>query len=396
MDIVLKRLPGARIEAMVTVPVAQVKRRAETLLTRLAQTVAVPGFRPGMAPRLLVIESAGLPEFKKQLVSGLVSVALSRLVTDNKLTPASEPRVQVVSFDLDATGQPLSPVRFNVSFEVMPAVSIPDYRKIKISSKEHSATQPKAVSEQDTEKVITQLRQGKAEMIAVSRPVAADDWVEVSFEGSLEGVPQERLSSEHYPLVVGSGVLIKGFEDKLIGMRLGERNQFELPVAKEAKPVTFRVTVHDHKGLKLPEVNDHFASLFGQPTLAALKTHLQQVVTKQREALARHQREDLVIKKLVAGITTELPPALVDRELDRMIGRVRDDVLSQGMSFEDYLAKQNQTVETFKQQFRNRAEYAVKIGLALGEVARREKIDPAAPAATAQVLERLLKFAVQS
>ncbi len=386
-----KQLPGARVEASITVPKESVGIHLEELIKNLGDSLEVPGFRKGMAPRLLVLESIGLGELKRRAASQIVSQAASELIVTKKLSPIAQPSVTVESFEISTNGEPISPLTFRLNLEV----KLGDYRKIRISHKERSGIDPKSVTSEDIEGMLKRLSFEKAELIDPTGPIKQDDWAEISFNGTVGGVIQEKLSSQHHPMIVGSGVMVPGFEDNLIGMKQGATKLFSLKLPKQEQEIEFTVTVNQHKAVKPPELNDQFASQYGEPSMAALKAHLTEAIGKERHHEHQHRQEDLIIRKLVALTTAELPATLVERELERLIGRLRDSVLRSGTTFEAYLSRQNQTIETLREQFRKQAEFAVKTGLALAEVAKQEKIDTASPQATAMVVERLTKFALQ-
>lgn len=390
-----KQLPGARVEALITVSQESAHSHSEELIGFLGEDLEVPGFRKGMAPRLLVIETIGLGEFRRRLSSRIVSEAVSELVVAKKLTPVAQPSVTVESLELSNSGEPISPLTFRLGLEVLPSVKLRDYRKIRISRKELAPIDPKPVTSGDIDAMLKRLSLEKAQLVDANGPIKRDDWAEINFRGAIGGVTQEKLSSERYPLMVGQGVLVPGFEEQLVGMKQGQTKQFSLTLPKQEKPIEFTVTVNEHKGVTLPVLNDQFASQYGQPSVAALKQHLKQTIEEQRHHQSQHRREDLIIRKLVARTTAELPATLVTRELERLIGRLRDSVLRSGITFEEYLNRQGQTIGTLKEQFLKQAEFAVKTGLALAEVAKQEKIDTASPQATAMVVERLTKFALQ-
>ncbi|MFY9484223.1 MAG: trigger factor [Patescibacteria group bacterium] len=390
-----KQLPGARVEASITVPKESVGIHLEELIKNLGDSLEVPGFRKGMAPRLLVLESIGLGELKRRAASQIVSQAASELIVTKKLSPIAQPSVTVESFEISTNGEPISPLTFRLNLEVLPEVKLGDYRKIRISPKERSEIDPKSVTSEDIEGMLKRLSFEKAELIDPTGPIKQDDWAEISFNGTVGGVIQEKLSSQHHPMIVGSGVMVPGFEDNLIGMKQGATKRFSLKLPKQEQEIEFTVTVNQHKAVKPPELNDQFASQYGEPSMAALKAHLAEAIGKERHDESQHRQEDLIIRKLVELTTAELPATLVERELERLIGRLRDSVLRSGTTFEAYLSRQNQTIETLREQFRKQAEFAVKTGLALAEVAKQEKIDTASPQATAMVVERLTKFALQ-
>jgi len=391
----IKKLTGSIVELTARIDLRKASDQLDKIINELAQGIEVPGFRKGMAPKRLVIETVGLPDVKRRLSSELVRISLSDSVVSEKLQPISDPLVKIEPYNLSPAGELQEELRFSASFEVMPEVKLLDYRTIKLTKEELNETEPKTATEQDLTKALARLRYQKSELVAkVSDKAAKDDWVEISFSGSIEGVKQENLSSQNFPLVVGSGALVPGFEDKIVDMKIGETKKFSLPVAKIDKPVSFEVTLNQLKAVNLPSLDNVFAGLFGQVSLEALKTHLKSVIASERQHFCRHKREDLLLRKLVEKASTELPGTLVERELERLIGRLRDQVLSQGQTFEQYLAAKNETLDTLKRKFLAQAEYAVKAGLVLGEVARREKIDPADRGAPAKVLDRLLKDAV--
>ncbi|MBI3261385.1 hypothetical protein HYZ64_03390, partial [Candidatus Berkelbacteria bacterium] len=258
-----KQLPGARVEASITVSKELVGTHLEELIKNLGEHLEVPGFRKGMAPRLLVLESIGLAELKRRAASQIVSQAASELIVTKKLSPIAQPSVTVESFEISTNGEPISPLSFRLNLEVLPEVTLGDYRKIRISAKERSDIDPKPVTSEDIDRMLKRLSLQKAELVDPTGAIKPDDWAEISFKGTIGGVIQEKLSSERHPMIIGSGVMVPGFEDNLIGMKRGATKRFSLKLPKQEKQVEFTVTVNEHKAVKPPALDNQFASQYG-------------------------------------------------------------------------------------------------------------------------------------
>ncbi len=391
----LKRLKGSQVEIRAEVSAKALGEIAQAVLREVSEEVELAGFRKGKAPRLMVIEAVGIATIRDRVVRRAMNGTIHQVIDRHKLVPISQPAIAIKSFDMAHDGTIAKQLDFTARFDVMPMVKIAEYRTEKLTAKERAATKPASVDDSDVSKLIEHLRLQKADLLEVKRPVAAGDWVEVSFAGSVKGVAQERLQSAHFPLVVGSHTAEPAFEQALIGIAKGQEKKFAIAIKGYDQPVDFTVTLIDHKGMKLPEVNDAFALLFGHQTVSELRQSIADALAKQRQQLAQHALEDIVVKKLINKTKTELPQSLLEREIDRLIGRLRDEVMAKGLQFEEYLLQQKQSIEGLRRKFGAQAHSAVVTGLALAEVAKREHIDTTSPDATRQVLEKLIRYALQ-
>jgi len=232
------------------------------------------------------------------------------------------------------------------------------------------------------DKVIDELRDQNATLAPVEdRAARKGDYVVVGYTGSRDGVPFEGGSSERMPLILGDERLIPGFEDHVVGIRLGDRIEFDITFPDDyadadlaGKPAHFQVELKELREKILPDTDDEFARGMGDyADLPALRAEVQQRLERNALDRARHQFADRIIEYAVANATMELPDILVDQEVEVMHDEFRVSLSRQGIAQDAYLKATSQTEEDLHKDLRPRAEQRVKVLLVLSTVAERSR-----------------------
>ena len=239
------------------------------------------------------------------------------------------------------------------------------------------------VSKKEVDAAIESDRQKNARVVSVDdRDLQKDDISTIDFEGFVDGVAFEGGKAENFELTIGSGQFIPGFEDQLIGMKIGEEKEINVTFPKEyhaenlaGKPAMFKVKLISIKSKILPELDDEFAKDVSEfETLADYRKDVEKKVKKQKEESAKNQKEIAVIDKLVENTEVVIPESMIDDEVESMSNQFASNLAYQGLDLKTYCMYMNTTEEEFKKNLRPEAEKNVKLKLALDAIEKLEDI----------------------
>ena len=372
MQIVKSSKSPTRVELVISGDIADLVPIKQHVLRHFASRVKIPGFRPGKAPLEMVERHADqkllLDEFIEQAINSLYNRALQQ----ESLRGASQPTVALKKF------VPFSTLEFSAELDIIGELKLPDHTKIKLPKK------PVQVGARDVEEVITSLRQRLAERREVARGVAKGDEVIIDFNGRDDnGQLVSGTEAKDYPLLLGGGAFIPGFEDNLIGSKAGDHKQFNVTLpgdygvqTMQGKKVTFEVIVKKVQELVVAKADDSFAAKAGPfKTLAQLKADIkkQLMIERQRQADSDYQNE--LVKTIVEGAIVDLPDGLIDEQLLHMEEEEKRNITYRGQTWEEHLAQEGITEKQHRDRHRPDARQRVKVGLVLSEIAAKEKIE---------------------
>lgn len=400
---VIKRTSN-QIELAITVPKDLVEQRFKQVYQELAPHVQVKGFRPGHAPRSMTIERIGIGRLMEETLNRLLRQAYQETITIEKLLPVGQPDIQVKKWGIAADGTVEHELEFSCQTELMPLVEIGDYTNLTLPKS--FFLEPEPVLEKDIEGVIGHLQRQKA----TPKPVEKDQVIKhgdlaiISYEGKVGGVSVEQLKNTHYPVTIGSGTLIAEFEQHLIGVKQGQKLSFTITLPKEinhrppagglaGKLASFEVTIDEVKELDLPALDDTLAATFGVKDLEALKRQVKESLEQERAQAKRAAIEQAALDQALTLLKIDVPNALIEEEIERMVKRLSKEASNRGLPFPIYLEKIGKTEATIRQEFRPNAEKNVRFGLLIGEVIKREKLDIKDEQAPRKAVERLVEIA---
>lgn len=392
---------------------AEVQKYLDAVFGTLSQNVEVKGFRKGMAPKALAIEAIGQSRLLEEALNLILNETYPNVLKENKLYPLQPPQISILEYPssqtlIEVPGKTNSPsgrLVYQAEVDVMPEVEMGEYKnKIQISK---SKTQKEEVKKEEIEAVLSHLQRQNAKFLDIDREAREEDRVEIDFQGSVNGVPQESLTSKNHPVILGQKTLLPEFEEKIIGTKKGEEKKFTLELAKpgsQDKPldkvqdkqkVDFQVKVLDVKEVILPKLDLEFAKKLGEKDLDAVRDKIKKNLSDQKEQRLRHQFESNVIKETLTIFKAELPQSLIQAEFQRIKSNFTQSLLTSGLTLPKYLEQISKTETEIDQEFQKQAQEAVKIGLMLGEVIKREGIDPKDKSAAKKAVEKLVSYAVK-
>ena len=330
----------------------------------------VPGFRKGHAPRAVIEKMYGAEIFHYDAINDLFPEAYEEAVKAAGIEPVGRPEADVVSESVE------DGVVLKVVVAVKPEIKLGQYTGLKATKKvntvEDSAVDAELARMQDRNgRVVT--REGKAEN---------GDTVDMDFEGFVDGVAFDGGKAEHYSLVLGSGSFIPGFEDQLVGHEAGEEFDVNVTFPEEyqaaelaGKAAVFKIKLHEVKTKELPALDDEFAKDVSEfDTLDELKADIRKKMEESNEQQASLEVENNLVDQVIASIEGDIPEAMYETRMDEMIRDFEYRLAQQGLKLDLYLQYMGQTMDSFRESFKEQAEKQVKIRLALETVAANENI----------------------
>ena len=330
----------------------------------------VPGFRKGKAPKHVVEKLYGATVFYDEALDNLLPAAYEAALASTKLEAVSRPEIDIVSIDEKG-------VALKVQVWVKPNVEISAYKGLEVVKEEV------VVSDEDVMKEIDATRERNSRMLSVEgRPAQNGDQAIMDFEGFLDGVAFEGGKGEKFPLELGSGSFIPGFEDQIVGKNIGEEFDIDVTFPEDygaenlaGKAVVFKIKLHELKVKELPELDDEFVKDVSEfNTVDEYKADIKAKITERREKEAESKLENALLDALLANVTVEIPECMIEQEIDGYIRDYEYRLKSQGASLEMYFQYTGMTMEKFRESFKAEAEKQVKTRLALGKIVKLEKI----------------------
>lgn len=340
---------------------------------KVVKQVSIPGFRKGKVPRGLFEQRFGVEALYQDALDILLPVEYPKAVEEAGIEPVDRPEIDVEKIE---KGESLI---FTAKVTVKPEVKLGDYKGLGIEKDDT------AVTDEDVQNELKALQERQAELVVKEEgAVENGDTVVLDFEGFVDGEAFEGGKAENYSLEVGSGSFIPGFEEQLTGLEAGAEKDVEVTFPEEyhaeelaGKPAVFKVKIHEIKAKELPELNDEFAKDIDEEveTLAELteKTKKRLEEAKENEADAK-LREELVLKAS-ENAEADVPQAMIDTELDRMLKEFEQRLQMQGMNLELYTQFSGQDENALKEQMKEDAAKRVKSNLTLEAIAQAENLE---------------------
>ncbi len=355
----------------VTVPAADIQRQIETRLKGMLATVQMPGFRPGKVP-FAVVEKRYGASVLGEVVEETVNTAAMKAVSEKGLRPATEPKVEFVGMPSEVPAT--KDLVFKMEVEIIPAIEPMDFSKLSFEKMVVEA------SEGDIGEALERIAKGNRKQEPAPEGYAAKlgDMATINFDGSVNGVKRDGMKGDDFPLELGSGRFIPGFEEQLVGAKAGEKRDVKVtfPTDYHAKDLAgaaaiFEVEVIDVSQLQAPTVDDELAKAAGFENLDALKKHLAEQISQNFSQVSRAIIKRKLMDALADSHKFDVPPTLVAREFEQLWAQV-SQAKQVGQLDED---DKNKTDEQLKTDYQNIANRRVRLGLLLSEVARKNKIE---------------------
>ncbi len=362
--------PGkGQIVVTATVDPQEKSAAEQKALTRLGQRVSIKGFRPGHVPEAMLRERISPGQLLEETVRELMATLIPSLLSQEKITPIVPPNIEVQSRD---------PLVLTISFVERPEVTVKGADKIKIEKKE------KPVTDADVERVMTGLLQRFRETARSEAPAKMSDELVLTAKATdSKGEAISELSMEHQRLLLGSTRLVPGFDEALVGLKVGDKKTFSLTIPKDApverlrgQKVSIDATVESVMNVTLPELTDAFVKeRFGLQSAAEMRTEIRGSLTQENEKLERQRREQAFFDALRDAVRVDLAPTLVQAEERVLLNDLVEQLTAQKRTLAEWLQESKQDEATFQKELTTRATERLKLRFALEKVLEEKQID---------------------
>ncbi|KGT39894.1 trigger factor [Weizmannia sp. CD-2023] len=357
----------------VEVDAETVDKSLDKAFKKVVKQINVPGFRKGKIPRPLFEKRFGVESLYQDALDMIVPGEYEKAIEETGIEPVDTPNIDVEQME---KGKPLI---FKATVTVKPEVKLGEYKGLEVEKPDTEVT------DEDVEEELKKLQERLAELVIKEDGEAEmGDTVVIDFEGFVDGEAFEGGSAENYSLELGSGNFIPGFEEQLAGVKTGDEKEIEVTFPEEyhaselaGKKATFKVKVHEIKAKHLPELDDEFAQDADDEveTLDALKEKIQKDLKESKEHAAKHAVEDAVVEKAAENAEMDIPEAMINTELNRMLQEFEQNLSAQGLNLELYYQFSGQNEEALRNQMKEDAEKRVRFNLTLEAIANAENLE---------------------
>lgn len=374
MKVSAEKIENQQVVLTIEVVAAELDKAEERACKRFAAQVNIPGFRKGKAPRKIVEQHVGKQTVLQEAFDYFIAPeALADALKDQNMEDiVARPKIEPVTLE---DGKD---VVFKATVVPRPEVKLGEYKGLKI------AKDAVNVTDEDVQKQLKSMADHQAKMVDVPEGAAVQDgdFTTLDFQGFVDGEAFEGGEGKDYPLQIGSKSFIPGFEDQLIGAKIGEEKEVQVKFPEEyhakelaGKDATFKCTIRSIKHKELPAIDDEFAKSVSKfDTLDALKADIRKNLEANGERKAENDRKAKAIETATENTTADIPPVMIDNEVTRMVREMEMRLAQQGMQLEQYLQFAGTDIAKLREQYRETAEKNVRTGLMLEEVAKAESI----------------------
>ena len=363
MEVSVETTQGLERAMTITVPAERVEKEVSERLNRLKNTVKINGFRPGKVP-MTVVKKRFSTSVRYEVAEELIQATFGEAVNQENLAPAGAPKITPEEI---AEGEGL---KYTATFEVYPEFEVASFADIKI------AKPAVELSDENLDKMIDNLREQQKSWSEVEREAGDGDQVNIDFKGSIDGEEFDRGAAEGVPVTLGSGSMIGGFEEGIIGMKVGEEKSIDVTFPEDysaeelsGKAAQFEIKVNSISESVLPEVDDEFIEKYGvkEGGLDAFRAQIKENMLRECDQAVTQVAKDQVMDGLYEAHTFDIPSAMIEEEAARMAENMQQQMGAQG-----------QGVPLSSELFKGQAERRVKLGLVLAEVVREHnvQVDP--------------------
>ena len=373
MSLQVENLEHNMAKLTITVSAEEVEKALQAAYLKQRSKISLPGFRKGKVPRQMIEKMYGPEVFYDEAANHMISEAYGKAYDECELEIASQPTIDVVQLE---KGKDFI---FTAEVAVKPEVKLGEYKGLKVD-KVSTRVMQKEVDEE-----IEKERERNARTVEVTdRAVQDKDIVTLDFEGFVDGVAFEGGKGENYPLTIGSGAFIPGFEEQLIGAEIDKETEVKVTFAEEyqakelaGKEAVFKCTVHEIKAKELPELDDEFASEVSEEaeTLEDYKAEVKAKIKERKENEGKEKKENQAVEQAVANAEIDLPAPMVDLQAKQMADDFARRIMQQGMSVEQYFQFTGLNEEKMMEELKPQAEKRIRTRLVLEAIVAAENIE---------------------
>lgn len=372
MSVQVEKLEKNMAKLTIEVSAAEFEKALEDAFLKNKNKISVPGFRKGKVPRQMVEKMYGPEIFYEDAANALIPDAYSKAIDECEEDIVSSPEIDVTQIEKGKS------FIFTATVALKPEVKLGKYKGVKVETTEVTVT------DEEVDAKIEKERENNARTIEVTdRPVKDGDMTVLDFEGFVDGVAFDGGKGENYPLTIGSGAFIPGFEEQLVGAEIGKEVEVNVTFPEDyqaeelkGKAAVFKCTIKEIKEKELPALDDEFASEVSEfDTLEEYKKDVKETLTIEKEKAAREAKEAAVIDAIIADSDMDIPEAMVTTQQKQMIDEFAQRIQMQGLSMEQYLQFTGASLDKMMEQVKPQAETRIKSRLVLEAVAAKEGIE---------------------
>ena len=360
------------VKLEITIEAEKFENAIKKVYFQNAKYFNIPGFRKGKAPQNIVERYYGKEIFYEDAFNDIAGAEYDEAIKENKIDVVSNPEIDIVTME---KGQDLV---FTAIVQTKPEVKLGKYKGIEIEKIEYNVTDEVIDSE------LKNMQDQNSRLVTVDDRAAKDgDTANIDFEGFVDEVAFDGGKAEDHDLVLGSGSFIPGFEEQVVGMKIGDEKDVVVTFPKEyfskdlaGKEATFKVKLNSLKRKELPELDDEFAKDVSEfDTIAELKNSIKEKLEKQYKDREKYEKQDAAVKAVVETIEVDIPSGMIELEIENMFKDMESRMSYQGLTMEQYLQMMGKTLKEFKKEYEPQATQAIKSRLAIEEIVKAEKLD---------------------
>ncbi|QUX18883.1 trigger factor [Staphylococcus haemolyticus] len=357
----------------VTVPAEKVDKALDQAFKKVVKQINVPGFRKGKVPRPIFEQRFGVEALYQDAVDILLPEAYGEAIDETGINPVDQPEINVTQIEKGKDFE------FEATVTVEPEVQLGDYKGLEIEKQDSELT------DEDLQEAIDHSLGHLADMVVKEDgAVENGDTVNIDFDGYVDGEQFEGGQADGYDLEIGSGSFIPGFEDQLVGVKTGEEKDVVVTFPEEyhaeelaGKEATFKTKVNEIKYKEVPELDDEIANELDSDanSVDEYKENLRKRLSEQKAEEAENVEKEETINKATDNATIDIPQAMIDTELDRMVQEFGQRIQQQGLDLQTYFQVSGQDESQLREQMKDDAEQRIKTNLTLSAIADKENIE---------------------
>ncbi|MBC9783015.1 trigger factor [Heliobacterium chlorum] len=372
MKATVEKIDKNQVVLHIEVEAEKLEKAIEKAYKKLVGKINIPGFRKGKTPRKIIEARFGKEVFYEDALEFVVPEAYAEAIAENNVDPVDQPEIDVQKIE---QGQPLV---FKATVTVKPEVQLGEYKGVEVENK------PVTVTDEDVQRQLETMQKRHARLIIVGEEGEAQmgDTVTIDFEGFKDEVPFEGGKGEDYPLELGSNTFIPGFEEALVGAKVGENRDLNITFPAEyhvktlaGQPAVFKTVVKEIKRKEYATIDDEFAKDVSDfDSLDELKADIRKNLQESAEKAGEQAKQNAVLDKVVANAELDVPQVMVDKRVEQLLEDYGQRLQYQGLSLDQFIEMTGQSKDDLKAQFVPEGLKSVKQELVLEAIAKAEAL----------------------
>ena len=373
MSLQVEKMEKNMAKLTIEVATEDLEKAMQNAYQKAKGRISIPGFRKGKAPRKMIEQMYGKGVFLEDAVNALIPEHYSKALAECEFEIVSQPTIDITQ------AEPGKAFIFTAEVATKPEVTLGDYKGVEVPKTEITVT------DEDVDAEIKKEQEKNSRTINVEdRGAQLQDVVTIDFEGSVDGVPFDGGQATEYPLTLGSNTFIPGFEDQLVGAKVGDDVDVKVTFPEEyqakelaGKEAIFKCAVKKIEAKELPELDDDFAKDVSEfDTLAEYKEHIKTNLVERKENEAKRAKEDAAVDKAIENAQMDIPEAMLQTQCRQMLDDFSRRMQSQGLSMDQYFQFTGMTAEKMMEDMKPQALKRIQTRLVLEKVAEVENIQP--------------------